>query len=427
MYISKGFSIIVQIRFYEDHSKISLTPKNQKPFSIKGEELTKLDLKETMESILDGLNIFRGGIYRLSGQDKIELYESLTTLYMKGYNLLNRLCDRDPEKFNKITNIFKRNCNINSNRPSKIQYITEFGQNIPIEILPVFYSPIPKKAIDNYQDLDNILRSFLGFSTIIDRQINGISIPAISDNCLQISSKLPIKLFVNREYEGSSETINYFCEKRKNNLNIDGDAPWPTNKRFDNSEKFAEEFSYHLWKCAVNCSNSNYEQKAQIIHLFCHCDTQSKIIDQHKLHLGNPTWFGNQIEMSVSKEKLEYYFGISAQEDHENHGDMNREIRPLIFLNACESSIIIPSHAVSFPKLFLHKKYGYRGFIGTMAKIPGLFASKFSERFYENLLEGNSLGQSIYDAKWHMVQRHHNPLGILYNFYANPDIRFRLR
>jgi hypothetical protein len=29
----------------------------------------------------------------------------------------------------------------------------------------------------------------------------------------------------------------------------------------------------------------------------------------------------------------------------------------------------------------------------------------------------------MYDARWHLMDRHRNPLGLLYTFYGNPDLK----
>ncbi len=45
--------------------------------------------------------------------------------------------------------------------------------------------------------------------------------------------------------------------------------------------------------------------------------------------------------------------------------------------------------------------------------------------FYLNLIRGYPVGEAIYRSRWSLVKRYNNPLGILYTFYADPDIRVR--
>jgi hypothetical protein len=68
---------------------------------------------------------------------------------------------------------------------------------------------------------------------------------------------------------------------------------------------------------------------------------------------------------------------------------------------------------------------GNRGFIGTETRIPDQYAAAFSEQFYTELLQGRPLGEAVHAARWTLLRRHNNPLGILYTVYADPDMRVR--
>jgi hypothetical protein len=97
--------------------------------------------------------------------------------------------------------------------------------------------------------------------------------------------------------------------------------------------------------------------------------------------------------------------------------------KPLVFANACQTSTIQPGAAASFPEIIL--KNGNTGFIGTETVVPDEVACEFAKCFYENLLHGNTLGDSVMNARYELLRRYHNPLGILYVFYAEPDMRVR--
>ena len=72
-----------------------------------------------------------------------------------------------------------------------------------------------------------------------------------------------------------------------------------------------------------------------------------------------------------------------------------RKGKPIVFVNACESSIT--GYAVTgiggFSKSFLD--IGSSAFIGTMWKVPDGYALKFAEFFYKNLLENLSIGEAL--------------------------------
>ena len=66
------------------------------------------------------------------------------------------------------------------------------------------------------------------------------------------------------------------------------------------------------------------------------------------------------------------------------------------------------------------------GFIGTEAEVPDEVAAIFSRAFYSRLLAGDSVGESMLAARWELLTHHHSVLGLLYNLYANPDMRVEL-
>ena len=73
----------------------------------------------------------------------------------------------------------------------------------------------------------------------------------------------------------------------------------------------------------------------------------------------------------------------------------------------------------TLPGVFLQS---HSGFIGTEAKIPTNVAATFSRYFYHSLFRGFDVGQSMYHARWGLLHRFNNPLGILYTLYAKPDL-----
>jgi hypothetical protein len=78
-----------------------------------------------------------------------------------------------------------------------------------------------------------------------------------------------------------------------------------------------------------------------------------------------------------------------------------------------------PNGITSFPEMFLFN-VGNRGVIGTETRIPDQFAAEFSEQFYLNLVRGATLGMAVFNARWTLLKRRNNPLGLLYSVYANP-------
>jgi hypothetical protein len=90
-------------------------------------------------------------------------------------------------------------------------------------------------------------------------------------------------------------------------------------------------------------------------------------------------------------------------------------------MNACNSSTLREEDSPL--KLFLELPNN-RGFIGAETELPDSFAAPFAIAVYERLLlRLQPLSVALLGARWDLLQRCQNPLGILYTAYADPDLR----
>jgi hypothetical protein len=94
--------------------------------------------------------------------------------------------------------------------------------------------------------------------------------------------------------------------------------------------------------------------------------------------------------------------------------------KPVVFVNACESSIT--GYAVTgmggFSKAFVD--IGSLAFIGTMWQVPDGYALKFSEFFYKNLFEENlSIGEALKKTRADLKELT-NPIWLAYSLYGHP-------
>jgi len=92
---------------------------------------------------------------------------------------------------------------------------------------------------------------------------------------------------------------------------------------------------------------------------------------------------------------------------------------PLVFINACESGELRPEFYDGFIPYFMSK--GARGVIGTECQTPAIFATEWALRFFPRFLGGEPLGELFLDLRREFLQRHGNPLGLLYNVYCDGD------
>lgn len=95
---------------------------------------------------------------------------------------------------------------------------------------------------------------------------------------------------------------------------------------------------------------------------------------------------------------------------------------PLIFLNACESGDLSPIYYGGFMQYFIER--GARGMIGTECEIPGVFASEWARRFFNQFLSGKkTVGQVFLDLRREFLLEENNLLGLLYALYCDSDTR----
>lgn len=94
---------------------------------------------------------------------------------------------------------------------------------------------------------------------------------------------------------------------------------------------------------------------------------------------------------------------------------------PLVFINACESAQMSPAFYDGFVPYFLAK--GARGVVGTECKTPALFAAEWARRFFDRFLDGEPLGEAFLALRQEFLEKHGNPLGLLYAVHCDGDTK----
>ena len=94
---------------------------------------------------------------------------------------------------------------------------------------------------------------------------------------------------------------------------------------------------------------------------------------------------------------------------------------PLIFINACESAELSPLFYSGFVPYFMSK--GARGVIGTECKTPAIFAIRWADAFFEQFLDGATVGATVLKLRQDFLRDHGNPLGLIYAVHCDADTR----
>ena len=93
---------------------------------------------------------------------------------------------------------------------------------------------------------------------------------------------------------------------------------------------------------------------------------------------------------------------------------------PLVVLNGCHTGKYDPSTLLSF----VHRlgAVGAAGVIGTEIPIHERLGDYFGRYLIDHLLNGESVGQIVYDFRWELLKQH-NLLGLVYSPYCYADLR----
>lgn len=276
---------------------------------------------------------------------------------------------------------------------------------IPFEFLPFFDFEWNEK-IKNHDALYRAATKFMGFSTIICRELYSFDDSKVCNGIINNHGGLNLRFYNHqqlRHSEDEGRTVG-------NMTNVNMINPW--RAPMSGEHEFQDILSDQLLYGAFN----QYEKLDHIQHLACHADTRDPDSDNHTLSVSYP---GNKWYRSTMNGKL-----TTAQLKNKFSGNFSKspDIQyPLVFLNACAAAKINPLSTTSFPKLFYQNRN--RGFIAPELPVPDELAAKFSVEFYKYLTAGNTISLAMHKARRNMLKYFQSPLGILYTIYANPWLK----
>jgi CHAT domain len=186
---------------------------------------------------------------------------------------------------------------------------------------------------------------------------------------------------------------------------------WPRRGVVGTAADLAE-FLWHVTHCT-----RRQERKIpdQIHHFASHFDTTSVDCEEHAIRLAGCANSEFQVALWQLNAKVA---------ELKARGPLpSRNMRPLVFVNACGTSKMDPDGALSLPDLFLGPLLCSRGFIGTETTMSDPVAMEFATWFYERLLHGAPIGRALHDSRRRLVEEFRNPLGLFYTCYAHPELR----
>lgn len=221
---------------------------------------------------------------------------------------------------------------------------------------------------------------------------------------INASPRLCVSLLCNETLRTAAEEVDYL---ERNKSIVDTYGPWPQNK--DLAQYAAID---HLLDSKNGLFGVSRDAWVDLLHLACHTNTTG-LVNDHYLNVGGGEY--GRIRLGDLKQRRAQNLSTP------------RIPRPLVFLNACASAEVQADDRATFTKFFLDNEY--LGVLGTLCDISGPVAAHFANVFYEHLLRRvpadkvTSVGQAMYKARRHLLEVHRNPMGLLYSYYGNPDLR----
>jgi hypothetical protein len=299
--------------------------------------------------------------------------------------------------------------------PRRVEIRTDPSYGIPFDMLPLLdFSGRPPDVIKDSPTLARAASMFLGFSAIVARTFGDVD-SARRRQRIDNDPLLSLRFF--RHYDlNSAIAAAEFFRSHSATFEVPGGA-WPTTQAPASKPAFVEALVDHLSSVAHAADGAR--RTPALCYFVCHCDTSARLADDYTIDL-TP---GRLRERKVTLLELEDVIHTRSQAFKERWKGTWKG--PLVFLNACGSGAVDPFTTTSFTQLFTSPDYGFLGFIGTEVTVPDLFAGRFGESLYRHFVGGLPLGEAFYAARWHMLRRHHDPFGLMYTLYADPEIQTR--
>jgi hypothetical protein len=411
--MAAGAIIRVKIRREDEHCRIDLSSEDEPTLSVVS-AYTWQQIAESRREVAEGLKDARDSIEEAGGTlDASAAAEFLTLVARLGDRLLWRLFGTELQK---VAKMFERAfarvlaAPLGSHLDGVVEVDSVDDRLVLFEVLPLVASD--DIVVNELSDLVMQARRFVGMSAIVRRvaRVKQDMNPALLN-----SPHLSMKMFYNAQFDGSREEAEFFLSQ-KDHIHLDG--PWPHNRFINRSLRDADvvdglvDSLLQPWR-ALN--GRRRKPPDQIQHFSCHCDTSSERTSEHFLHLWSSETDAYKLPIGAMEA------GCARAARRSWWGPRRSGSLPLVFLNACHTATQRLDEPTHWATAFLTA--GYRGFIGTETGMPDGFAAEFAKLFYTALLGGKTAGAALQFAKWRMLERRHNPLGLLYTFYGNPDLK----
>jgi hypothetical protein len=281
--------------------------------------------------------------------------------------------------------------------------VRAFEHDFPFEALPLLgWGLVPD--VVNLDEVLVVLSRFLGFGAAVRRVPMGHP-PVVAD---LTDERIGVQ-YVRYLMPGAiDETRMLRCLNR-----VAVEGPWPPEGLAPDAVR--RSLIDALWDPARGLDGVvSTEGPTHIQHFACHATAEDPA--NFSLLVGsevNPSY--------VALSNIRDGFIRRADDLRDEHAPVD-VVRPLVVVNACGSATIHPDRRESFARWFIGN--GHRGFVGTEIDVPDAVAAEFSRLLYRAfLVRGLPIAEALAEARVRLLTDRGSPLGLLYCYYGDPDLR----
>ncbi|MFJ5556574.1 CHAT domain-containing protein [Streptomyces sp. NPDC093250] len=274
-------------------------------------------------------------------------------------------------------------------------------QWLPWELLPLFDLHWDD-SVGDHTELWRAARIFPGLSTVTERAMER---PGQAVGLRVSGGRLPLRYLWHAGYPGAQGELGFFRSRPAIAL----EGPYPGD---GGPYPGMHSFARHLADPGLGPDGRRMNHPHQVLHMSCHTTVtgdDSEAANRLVFHLSSTAQSEKVVDVEVHKVLSDLIPAWAAAP--RTVGGL-----PLVFLNACSTALHDPLTLRSLMEPFVKNRNP--SVIGTVAHLPDRIAEYFSRRFYEALLGGRTVGESLHTAKWDLLQTRRNPVGLLYALYG---------
>jgi hypothetical protein len=394
-----GTDLTIQISVGEKNTSILLSTPHEKLHPLSSPfEMSRLNaLRTTLRQELDVFTRTAHSSFTLQGRDRWERIDQAMRLLRKlGTDLGSSLFRF--EDIQDVQQFCRDACGWDDELKDspRVELVVDDLALAPFEFIPLF-SRKSSGRITDALSFQREARSYLGFISVIERTIRPAPKSGSSQNSRQPIPKKGLRLVGDPslrarifQFAGLRAVSEVIPSLRKANVSL--------GQYFPSQALIQAEFESRVGEFLRTATD-------QIFYFGCHCDTTDVNALNHHFTLSDGS---SRRQMDLGAIRRDFYSNGARLKPG-----------PLVFMNACGGASVMPSGVTSFPEIFISNKF--LGYIGTESIVPDKTAATFASVFFQNLLGGITLGDSLLAARRHLLDRG-NPLGILYTSYASSDL-----